>query len=192
MHPQCKALCSMGWWGRDKCFPCKRQVSYSGSKQTPEEAVMKEELRLPNSNSRLPGTPMSYGHLQNTGIFSCNWAALSLVGPHHGAKPQFLCMTPLILGFQLLLKLYLCQWPPDLSQHQPSAALRDSCMPSKSVPLGWLLHYQVGLPAWGTALATSGHSFYVNSEETLPRFTSVCWSLLPSPSSHFPRQDFFV
>jgi hypothetical protein len=78
-------------------------------------------------------------------------------------------MTLSTLGLQLLLRLCL-QWSLLASQFQASAALHDPFMPSKPVPAGWLLHYQVQLPVRGTTLAASGTQFLcVDSQKTITR-----------------------
>jgi hypothetical protein len=62
-------------------------------------------------------------------------------------------MTSSILGLQLPLGLHLYQWPR-LTSHSAEFHL-SSMTPFKTVPPGWLLHYQVQLPAGGTILASS-------------------------------------
>lgn len=68
-----------------------------------------------------------YQHLQDSGVSRCNWAALPPTASHRLSS--------------------LCQ---------ASTVLCDPFVPSKPVAPGWLLHYQVWLPAQETTVAISG------------------------------------
>ena len=91
-----------------------------------------------------------YRHLQNDGIsdsLGCTFIE-SLIGSLHDAKSQLLCMTSLILGLQLPLKLPLYQWPL-LASHSAKPQLLSMTPHAFKTSITWmtLTHYQVWLSA---------------------------------------------
>jgi hypothetical protein len=74
-----------------------------------------------------------------------------LIGSLHGANPQFLCLIPSVLGFQLTLRLYLHQLP-FLASH--SAKPPHASLENKSTWMT-LTHYKVCLWAWCLSLLYS-------------------------------------
>lgn len=140
------------------CFLQVAWVTYPVLPSTAHKACLLQFGGLHSTATAVLGSH-SMVHLQNFGVFYCNWFVLTPVSSHRlfscGKLSHFLQdpFNPLVL------LMHFHQWPLLASQCSALDALHNPFMSSK--PHGWLLQYHVWLAAWDTTLATSEYKLHV-------------------------------
>lgn len=114
----------------------------------------------------------------------CNWTVFLLMaaaGLFSRCETSMFFHDPFLSGSQLLLRLFLLQWPILAPHSARLFYITPLCF--IPVPPGWIFHYQAWLSVWGKTVATSEvQVLCADSEKVFPQeFISMMLAFYKSP-----------